>query len=101
MQSYESLKSQYAGYALETDASTQMKAMASSLKGRPPVQPNEIPNLRSEILKPRSLAVIQTVLFTILLALIEFLVLPGEVASYLVFLTLCMGASTGIYLGTR
>ena len=98
---YETIRSQYATYSMETDASTKMNELKRSLKGRPPVQPNEIPNLRSKILKAPSLAVIQTALFTILLALIEFLVLPGEVASYLVFLTLCMGASTGIYLSTR
>jgi hypothetical protein len=98
---YEKIKSQYATYSMETDVSAKMKEVERTLKARPPVQPNEIQSLRSEILKPRSLAVIQTVLFTILLALIEFLVLPGEVASYLVFLTLCMGASTGIYLSTR
>lgn len=86
---------------METDASTKMKELERTLKARSPVQPNEIPNLRSQILKTPSLAVIQTALFTILLALVEFLVLPGEVASYLVFLTLCMGASTGIYLSTR
>ena len=98
---YEKIKSQYATYSMETDASTKMKELERSLKGRPPVQPNEIVNLRSEILKPRSLAVVQTALFTILLALDEFLVLPGEMASYVVFLTLCMGTATGIYLGTR
>jgi hypothetical protein len=98
---YETIKSQHASYALETDASTKMREIAKKLKGRSPVQPNPIKNLREEILKPRSLAVIQTVLFTILLSLVEFLVLPGEVASYLVFLTLCMGTATGIYLGTR
>jgi hypothetical protein len=98
---YEKIKSQYATYALETDASTRMKNMADKLKVRSPVQPHEIPNLRSEILKPRSLAVIQAVLFTILLALIEFMVLPGEVASYSVFLTLCVGAAAGIYLSNR
>jgi hypothetical protein len=98
---YDKIKSQYATYSMETDASTKMKALERSLKARSPVQPNEIPNLRSQILKTPSLAVIQTALFTILLALVEFLVLPGEVASYVVFLTLCMGASTGIYLGSR
>jgi hypothetical protein len=98
---YETIKGQYATYALETDASTRMKNMAAKLKVRSPVQPHEIPNLRSEILKPRSLAVIQTVLFTILLALIEFMVLPSGVASHVVFLTLCVGAAAGIYLSNR
>ena len=98
---YEKIKSQYATYALETDASRRMKDTAEKLKDRSPVQPHEISSLRSEILKPRSLAVIQTVLFTILLALIEFMVLPDAVASHVVFLTLCVGAAAGIYLSNR
>jgi hypothetical protein len=45
--------------------------------------------------------VIQTVLFTILIALVEFLVIPAPYASYVVFLTLCVGAAAGIYLSNR
>ena len=47
------------------------------------------------------MAVIQTALFTILLALIAFLIIPGQYASGVVFLILCVGTSVGIYLSTR
>lgn len=99
--SYETVKSQYATYALESDVSTRMKQVSDSLKVRPPVQPVPIADIRSKILNPLSLSVIQTALFSILLSLVEFLVLPSEYASYVVFLTLCVGASAGIYLSTR
>uniref|UniRef100_A0A6C0F683 Uncharacterized protein n=1 Tax=viral metagenome TaxID=1070528 RepID=A0A6C0F683_9ZZZZ len=99
--SYETIKSQYAGYAAESDASTRIKEVADSLKGRH-VQPVPIEETRSAILKqPPSMAVIQTILFTILLAMVEFLVLPSAYASHVAFLTLCVGASAGIYLSTR
>jgi cell division protein FtsX len=102
MANYETIKSQYAGYAAESDASTRIKQVADSLKKRPHVQPVPIDEIRSDILKqPPSMAVIQTILFTILLAMVEFLVLPSAYASHVAFLTLCVGASAGIYLSTR
>ena len=97
---YDTIKSQHAGYAVESDVSTRMKEVAHSLKTRH-VQPVPIKEIRKEILNPRSMSVIQTALFTILLALVEFLVVPGQYASYAVFLTLCVGTSVGIYLTTR
>jgi hypothetical protein len=98
--SYESIRSQYAGYAVESDVSTRLKEVSESLRSRK-VQPVPIEETKKAILNAPSLTVIQTVLFTILLALVEFLVVPAEYASYLVFLTLCVGASAGIYLSTR
>ena len=98
--SYESIRSQYAGYAVESDVSTRLKEVAKSLKGRH-VQPVPIAELKYKIRHPLTMAVIQTALFTILLALIELMVLPSSIASYAVFLTLCVGASAGIYLSTR
>jgi hypothetical protein len=98
--SYESIRSQYAGYAVESDVSTRLKEVSESLRSRK-VQPVPIEETKRAILNAPSLIVIQTVLFTILLALVEFLVVPAEYASYLVFLTLCVGASAGIYLSTR
>lgn len=102
MADYETIKSQYAGYAAESDASTRIKEVAESLKTRPHVQPVPIDEIRSTILKKQpTMAVIQAVLFSILLAMVEFLVVPTPYASYLAFLTLCVGASVGIYLSTR
>ena len=98
--SYESIRSQYAGYAVESDVSTRLKEVSESLRSRK-VQPVPIEETKRTILNAPSLTVIQTVLFTILLTLVEFLVGPAEYASYLVFLTLCVGASAGIYLSTR
>ena len=101
-QEYETLKSQFAGYSAEYDSSKRIKSVSDSLKiPRPPVQPNPIVNERTKILKPLNFSVIQTVLFTILIALVEFLVIPPQYASYVVFITLCVGASAGIYLSTR
>lgn len=98
---YETIKSQYAGYSVESDVSAKMKEVSDSLRVRhvQPVPLND--GIREKILNTRSMSVIQSALFTILLALVEFLVLPGEYASYVVFLTLCVGASAGIYLTTR
>jgi hypothetical protein len=98
--SYESIRSQYAGYAVESDVTTKLKEVSESLKSRH-VQPVPIAEVKRTILHAPSLDVIQTVLFTILLALVELLVVPTEYASYLVFITLCVGASAGIYLSTR
>jgi len=98
--SYESIRSQYAGYAVESDVTTKLKEVSESLKARH-VQPVPIAEVKKTILHAPSLDVIQTVLFTILLALVELLVVPTEYASYLVFITLCVGASAGIYLSTR
>jgi hypothetical protein len=101
-QEYQTLKSQYAGYSAESDSSKKIKEVTDKLKvPRPPVQPNPIVNERNKILKPLNFAVIQAVLFTILLALVEFIVIPGEYASYVVFITLCVGAAAGIYLSNR
>jgi|LauGreDrversion4_2_1035121.scaffolds.fasta_scaffold169699_2 hypothetical protein len=101
-QEYESLKSQYAGYSAESDSSKKIKAVSDSLKvPRSPVQPNPIVNEREKILKPLNFAVIQVVLITILVSLVEFLVIPPAYASYVVFITLCVGAAAGIYLSSR
>jgi hypothetical protein len=101
-QEYETLKSQYAGYSAESDSSKKIKNVSDSLKvPRSPVQPHPIVNERNKILKPLNFAVIQTVLITILVALVEFLVIPPQYASYVVFITLCVGAAAGIYLSSR
>jgi hypothetical protein len=99
---YDTLKSQFAGYSAESDAGKRIKAVSDSIKTpRPPVQPNPIINERNKILNPLNFSVIQTVLFTILLALVEFMVIPPAYASYVVFITLCVGAAAGIYLSSR
>jgi len=101
-QEYQTLKSQFAGYSAESDSSYHIKSVSDSLKvPRRPVQPNPIVNERKKILNPLNFSVIQTVLFTILIALVEFLVIPPAYASYVVFITLCVGASVGIYLSSR
>jgi hypothetical protein len=102
MAGYETIKGQYAGYAAVSDAGDRIKAVTDSLTPpRPPVQPNPINTIKRQLLKPLDMSVIQTVLFSIFLALIEYMMVPQEYAQYLVFLTLCVGASAGIYLSTR
>ena len=101
-QEYESIKSQYAGYSAESDSSKKIKAVSDSLKvPRSPVQPHPIVNERNKILNPLNFSVIQVVLLTILVSLVEFLVIPPAYASYVVFITLCVGAAAGIYLSSR
>jgi len=101
-QEYETLKSQHAGFSAQSDAGKKIKAVSDSIKiPRPPVQPNPIINERNKILKPLNFAVIQVVLLTILVSLVEFLVIPPAYASYVVFITLCVGAAAGIYLSSR
>ena len=99
---YERIKSEYAGFSAVSDAGKKIKQASDRMRlPRPPVQPNPIKNEREKILKQPSMSVIQTALFTILLALIAFLLVPAQYASGLVFLILCVGTSTGIYLSTR
>jgi hypothetical protein len=99
---YEQIKSEYAGFSAVSDAGQKLKSVSATLKTpRPPVQPNEIYTERNKILNPPNMAVIQTAFFTILLALVMFLVVPANYASGVVFLILCVGTSTGIYLSTR
>ena len=100
-QEYESLKSQYAGYSAESDSSKKIKAVSDSLKVPRSHQPHPIVNERNKILKPLNFAVIQVVLLTIIVSLVEFLVIPPPYASYVVFITLCVGAAAGIYLSSR
>lgn len=99
---YEQIKSEYAGFSAVSDAGKKIKQTSDQLKPpRPPVQPNPIRREREKILKQPNMAVIQVALFTILLGLIAFLLVPAQYASGLVFLILCVGTSTGIYLSTR
>lgn len=99
---YSKIKSEYAGFSAIADAGKKIKTVSDSLKvPRPPVQPNPIQVERSKILNPPSMIVIQVALFTILLSLIVFMVVPKEYATNLVFLTLCVGVSIGIYLSSR
>jgi len=99
---HERIKSEYAGFSAVSDAGKKIKETSDRLRmPRPPVQPNPIKLEREKILKQPSMAVIQTALFTILLALIAFLLVPGQYASGVVFMILCVGTSAGIYLTTR
>ena len=99
---YERIKSEYAGFSAVSDAGKKIKQASDRMRlPRPPVQPNPIKQEREKILRQPNMAVIQTALFTILLALIAFLLIPAQYASGLAFLILCVGTSTGIYLSTR
>jgi hypothetical protein len=98
---YERIKSEYAGFSAVSDAGKKIKQTSDRMLPRPPVQPNPIKREREKILKQPNMIVIQTALFTILLALIAFLLVPAQYASGLVFIILCVGTSAGIYLSTR
>lgn len=99
---HERIQTQYAGYSTVADSGKKIKEVTKSLRvPRPPVQPNPLKTERDKIFKPTNMAVIQTALFSILLALVTFLVVPGQYATGVVFLILCTGISVGIYLSSR
>jgi hypothetical protein len=99
---HERIQTQYAGYSALSDSGKKIKEVTNSLRvPRPPVQPNPIKTERDNIFKSTNMAVIQTALFSILLALVTFLVVPGQYATGVVFLILCTGISVGIYLSSR
>jgi hypothetical protein len=102
VQEHSRIRSQYAGFSTVDESARKIKDVHDSIRvGRPHVQPNPINKDREKIIHPLNLAVIQTALFTILLSLIILIVLPAQYASGVVFLTLCVGTSAGIYLSTR
>ena len=93
------IASQYAGFSALSAATQRIKDASDTIREpRPPVQPNPIQLEARKILNPLKMSVIQTALFTILLALAELLVVPIQYAQGLIFLTLCVGAAVGIYL---
>lgn len=99
---YDKIKSQYAGFAAQSDAGNKIKEVTDNLRvPRSLVQPDTTKLDRDQILKPLDMSVIQTALFTILIALITFVIVPGEYASGVAFLILCIGTAVGIYLSNR
>ena len=102
VQEHSRIRSQYAGFSTVDESARKIKDVHDSIRvGRPHVQPNPINKDREKIVHPLNLQVIQVALFTILLGLIILIVLPAQYASGVVFLTLCVGTSAGIYLSTR
>jgi hypothetical protein len=68
---------------------------------RPPTQPNEdILNAKLSIrsLLAKDVRTIQICLFFVVIALLEYLVLPSSVVHGIAFFTLCVGFSIAIYL---
>ena len=98
------IQTEYANFKSINTAGVKMKETTDTLKTmRPPTQPHaDIALARKSIVKAAAtnLHVIQLSLFTILLALLEYLLLPAEYAHGVAFLTLCVGTSAGIYLAT-
>lgn len=96
------IKSQYAGFQAETDSGAHIKEVSDSIqRARPVVAPIDIDTVRQQILNPSNMDVIQTALFTILLAFVVLLVLPFDYAQGPVLLVLCVGMAAGIYLSNR
>lgn len=96
------IQTEYAGFSAVSDASKKLKDVSDSLKvPRPHVQPNPVNKDRAKAIKLPNMAVIQTALFTIFIALMEFVLIPPAYATNVVFLTLCVGTSVGIYLSSR
>lgn len=102
MLEHDRIQTQYAGFSAVSDSGKKIKEVSDNLRvPRPHVQPNPLKTERDKIFKPINMAVIQTALFSILLALVTFLVVPGQYATGVVFLILCIGISVGIYLSSR
>jgi hypothetical protein len=99
---HDRIQTEYAGFSAVSDATKKIKAVSDTIKmPRPHVQPNPVNKDREKILRQPNMAVIQTALFTILIALIELVLIPPAYATNVMFLTLCVGASVGIYLSSR
>jgi hypothetical protein len=96
------IQTEYAGFSAVSDATKKLKDVSDSLKvPRPHVQPNPVKKDREKAIKLPNMAVIQVALFTIFIALMEFVLIPPAYATNIVFLTLCVGTSVGIYLSSR
>ena len=70
---------------------------------RPPTQPSsDIEQAKRGVLTvaAKNLTVIQIALFSLLIVLLEYLILPARYVHGIAFLTLCVSTSVGIYLTT-
>jgi len=97
------IQTEYAAFTAANQVSDQLKTTSAALKPlRSKTQPvEEIHESTKQILNAKNLTVIQAALFSVLLALLAFLLIPAAYAPSVAFLTLCVGASVGIYLATR
>jgi hypothetical protein len=97
------IQSEYAGFSAQADAANEIKQTTDSLHLRAPTAPVEVkkPHAPAPSVPPLKLEVIQTALFTILIAVVEMALLPSAYVQGLVFLTLCVGVGVGIYLATK
>ena len=71
---------------------------------RPPTQPNvDIENAKLDIkhLESLNLRIIQICLFFVVIALLEYFLLPTSIVHGVAFLTLCVGFSLAIYLSSK
>lgn len=94
------IRTEYAAFNAANQVSDQLKATTAAIKPiRSKTQPVELPE--AKVVTVKNLQVIQVALFSVLLALVGFLVVPAPYASIAGFLALCVGASVGIYLSTR
>jgi hypothetical protein len=94
------IRTEYAAFNAANQVSNQLKATSDAIKPiRSKTQPVELPE--AKIVTVKNLQVIQVALFSVLLALVGFLVVPSPYAAIAGFFALCVGASVGIYLSTR
>ena len=71
---------------------------------RPPTQPHvDISNARLDIrsLEAINLRIIQICLLFVLIALLEYFILPSSIVHGVAFLTLCVGFGAAIYLSNK
>jgi VIT1/CCC1 family predicted Fe2+/Mn2+ transporter len=97
------IQTQYAAYTTASQVGDEIKKTSELLRPlRSKTQPvEESHEVTNQILNAKNLSVIQTALFSVLFALLTFLFVPSGYAPMAAFLTLCVGASVGIYLSTR
>jgi hypothetical protein len=99
---HDAIKTQYAAFSSVAGAAKDIKDTSDSLRVmRPKTAPDsDYEKERQGILNiiRHKLIVIQIALFTIVICLIEYLVIPVKYVHGVALLTICTGAAVGIYL---
>jgi len=100
---YNRIQSEYASVNAAIDSENEIKKVSDSLKTlRSKTQPvSDMERERRAILdtSSRNILLVQIALFILVLSLLSYLIIPANYAHMVVFLLLCVGIATGIFLG--
>jgi len=101
---HEAIQTEYAAFSSAAGAANDIKNTSDSLRVmRPKTAPDsDYERERQAILNiiKHKLIVIQVALFTVVICLIEYLVIPASYVHGVALLTLCVGGAVGIYLSS-